>query len=56
MHLFSYAQNFSPIMPSHGYLLPLPVGREDLELRWWLLMFENEFSHMSLLLYISTAF
>ena len=32
------------------------ICRDDLELRWRLLMYENEFSHISLLLYISTAF
>ena len=32
------------------------ICRDDLELRWRLLMCENEFSHISLLLYISTAF
>ena len=32
------------------------ICRDDLELRWRLLMCENEFSYISLLLYISTAF
>ena len=32
------------------------ICRDDLELRWRLHMCENEFSHISLLLYISTAF
>ena len=32
------------------------ICRDDLELRWRLLMCENEFSHISLLLYISAAF
>ena len=32
------------------------ICRDDLELRWRLLMCENEFSHISILLYISTAF
>ena len=32
------------------------ICRDDLELRWRLLMCENEFSHISLLLYICTAF
>ena len=32
------------------------ICRDDLELIWRLLMCENELSHISLLLYISTAF
>ena len=32
------------------------ICRDDLELRWRILMCENEFSHISLLLYISAAF
>ena len=32
------------------------ICRDDLELRWRLPMCENEFSHISLLLYISTVF
>ena len=40
----------------HYHCRSAMICRDDLELRWRLLMCENEFSHISLLLYISAAF